>query len=108
MLNSLLLSAAMIGAGMQPLPMKETGRDMSASVGEAYEKAGVQSDWDKYPDTGFDWDGVTIKVIGHEVQNTKDEYVVQYEQVYIGDNEPVLIRFEWNPITYRQSGRIIK
>ena len=108
MLNSLLLSAAMIGAGMQPLPMMETNTDMSASVGMAYEEAGVPSDWDKYPDCGFDLEKVTIKVIGHEVQNTKDEYIVQYEQVYIGDNEPVLIKFEWDPITCRQSGRIIK
>ena len=94
MLNSLLLSAAMIGAGMQPLPMMKTEHEMSASVGMAYEKAGVPSDWDKNPDYGFDCEGVTIKVIGYEVQNTKDEYIVQYEQVYIGDNEPVLIRFE--------------
>lgn len=105
MLNSLLLSAAMIGAGMQPLPMMETNRDMSASVGMAYEEAGVAYDVDRGE---HDLEGVTIEVIGCEFINRKEQYIVQYEQVFVNDNKPVLIKFEWDPITGRQRGTVIK
>ena len=105
MLNSLLLSAAMIGAGMQPLPMMETKHDMSASVGMAYEKAGVTYDEDY---GWYDLEGVTIEVIGHEFVNRKEQYVVQYEHVCVNDDEPVLIKFEWDPISGRQRGTVIK